>query len=213
MSEVKVKLMFTMDEKVFFKFYWFEMKDDHFYWGSSYKSRGGRDPQKFNGEKVTLNIPEDFESREGEFGKFSFHKSGHTHYKITTSTKNEYFEKEYWGDKGLIFQPTRFFWLISKALKFYDSITNNPMKGRSSVLALKLRDEDLTKRFYMEFFLSPAGEFQIPKPVIKTDDLMPNILTHSLNDNLILVIRYAFIVGFEMWRPEIEMVFVPEYLK
>ena len=189
------------------------MKDDHFYWGSAYKSKGGKDPQKFNGENVTLKIPDDFDSRVGEFGKFSFHKSGHTHYKINSPTKNEYFEKGFWGDKNLITQPTRFYWIISKALKFYDATTTNPMKRYSSVLALRNKVEGLNKRLYMEFFLSPAGEFTIPKPVIKTDDLMPNILTHSLNDNLILIVRYAFIGGLDDWRPEIEMVFVPEYLK
>lgn len=64
-KQIRIRLLLTFDKKSFFKFYWFEMKNDDFYWGSAYKANH---PEKtktgFDGIDMKIEIPKDFNDLE-----------------------------------------------------------------------------------------------------------------------------------------------------
>lgn len=209
---MKTRILFTIDQVTFFRFYWFEMRGNDLYWGSSYKSaRGDKTKTKINGTTAILKVPEDFENIEKVMGKYSYHESGIVHYKKDLAgTKTEAENRVKWAKKEEIKEPLRFFAIISKTLKHYDLKISTPTKGKANAIIFKNDENDQNKRMYLEFFITPPGSFQAIEPLIKIDGKLDKIVHQSLNDKLILIIRYGILQNLNDRRPDIEITIIPD---
>jgi hypothetical protein len=214
-KQIRTRLLLTFDKKSFFKFYWFEMKNDDFYWGSAYKANHSeKTTTDFDGTEVKIQIPEDFNELEKTSGKYSFHESGQVHYK--TNLKNgesNYKNISEWAKKGKIDKPTRFFTVLSRTLKHYDKSITNLTRGNSSAIALNFNNEVKEKRVYFEFFLSPPGEFQPPETLLKIKGTPNDIATQTISPDLILIVRYAVFSNLNDWHPDKELSIITNEIK
>lgn len=114
--------------------------------------------------------------------------------------------------KGDIAKPVRFYSIFSRTLKHYNEVINNLTKGKSYALALNLDPKHLDSRVYFEFFLSPEGSFAIPETLIKSDKPITQIATHTVNKNLILIVRFAVMGNMKDWHPDKEIAIMPDSL-
>lgn len=93
-NQIRVRLLLTFDNVTLKNFYWFEMKDNDFYWGSAYKSsRAEEATTRIDGTSATITVPDNFDALPKLHGKYSYHESGIVHYKSQLyngiSIKNE----------------------------------------------------------------------------------------------------------------------------
>jgi hypothetical protein len=213
-NNIKLRLLLTVNKTDFKRFYWFEMKDSDFFWGSAYKSvRSDKASTKFSGTQATIEVPEDFHLLPRLSGKYSYHQSGTTHYKKQLENGlSVYEEHSKWCLKGDIKKPVRFFALISRALKHYDKSIGNPTKDKTYALGINFKPENLENRVYFEFFLAPEGTFERPEPLIKIDKPITDFITHSVSKDLILVIRFAVMSNLAEWHPDKEIAIIPDEL-
>jgi hypothetical protein len=107
-DNIKFRLLLSFEENKHRKFYWFEMKDDEFYWGSSYKVSRMEIPQAdIKGKQITITVPDNYNNLPKISGKYSYHKSGKKHYKLhmpDNTTQN--IEEAIWKVKEGIVKPT-----------------------------------------------------------------------------------------------------------
>lgn len=213
-NQIKVRLLLTLDKIAFRKFYWFEMNNEEFYWGSAYKSaRSENTITEIDGTEAIITIPEDFSNLPKYSGKFSYHLSGKTHYKAHIEKNiSTYDNHSIWKLKSEITKPVRFYTVISKNLSFYDKTINNLTKGNFSALVLAFDSNVANKRLYFEFFLSPEGTFDVPEPLMKINRPLTDFITHTLSENLILVIRYSVLENFDNWHSDKEITLIPNKL-
>ncbi|PWN71626.1 hypothetical protein C1631_003095 [Chryseobacterium phosphatilyticum] len=207
-EQIRVRLLLTFGKEIFYKFYWFEMNGDDFYWGSAYQANySEKTTTSFTETKeLELEIPKDFNELEKNSGKYSFHQSGHIHYKINLKDgTSDYKNISIWPKKEEIDKPVRFFTVLSRTLKHYNKQIGNLTKGNSSAVGLNFMEETKEKRVYFEFFLSPAGEFPIPDTLIKIEGNMDSIICHPMSDHLILIIRHGVMENLSDWHPEKEL--------
>jgi hypothetical protein len=215
-ENIRLRLLLTFDKTVFRKFYWFEMKGNDFYWGSAYKSASGNTSiKKEEGDLQTkITIPENFDKLTKLHAKFSYHASGSVHNKTQMGNGLSLYENHsQWLLKEEIKKPVRFYTLISRSLKYYDKIINNPNKDNTYALALYFPTKDEESRMYLEFFLSPEGVFNLPVTLMKGNNTPKNIATHSLNQNLILIVRYAIMANMNDWNPDKEISIILDKLE
>jgi hypothetical protein len=212
-NQIRVRLLLTFDKLTFKKFYWFEAKDNDFYWGSAYKSARSEEAMtKINGTKATITVPDDFDKLPKLHGKYSYHESGTVHYKtLLDNGVSIYNEQSKWHLKGDIKKPVRFYTIFSRTLRHYGKVINNPTKNKSYALALNFDPKHADNRVYFEFFLSPEGTFNIPETLIKVDKPITNVVTHTVSKNLILVLRYAVMGNMGDWHPDKEIAIMPNY--
>jgi len=214
-NQIRVRLLLTFDKVTFKRFYWFEMKDYEFYWGSAYKSaRAEETMTKINGTEATITVPDNFDKLPRYHGKYSYHESGAVHYK--TQLENGIFvynEYSKWHLKGDITKPVRFYTILSRTLRHYDSTIKNPNKDNNYALALSFDPKHANDRVCFEFFLSPEGKFDFPETLLKVDIPIVGMVTHTLSKNLILVIRYyAVMSNMSDWHPDKEIAIMPNNL-
>jgi len=214
-NQIRVRLLFTYNKEKFFKFYWFEMKGDDFYWGSAYKANHSeKTSTDFNGTEVKIEIPEDFNELEKTSGKYSYHESGQVHYKLNLKDgKSNYNNISNWIKKDKIDKPTRFFTVLSRTLNHYNKEIPNLTKGNSYALALNFDKEVKKKRVYFEFFLSPPGKFQPPETLIKMNGIANDIAIHTISPELILIVRFAVFENLNDWHPDKELSIITNEIK
>lgn len=214
--QIRMRLLLTFNNKEFYKFYWFEMKEDDFYWGSAYKANHSEKTlTKFNeAEEVKIEIPKDYDELEKSSGKYSYHESGQVHYKINLKDgKSNYNNISNWIKKSKIDKPIRFFTVLSRTLNHYDKKITNLTKSNSYALALNFDKEVKEKRVYFEFFLSPPGEFQPPEPLLKLHKDVNKIAIHTISPELVLVIRFAVLGNLNDWYPDKELSIITNEIK
>ncbi len=213
-KHIKLRLLLSFEETILRKFYWFEMKQNDFYWGSAYKSaRFQNSGMKKGDENVVFTIPDDFDSLPKLPGKYSYHESGQTHYKShSTDGSSNFEEHSIWKVKDKISQPVRFYATIGRTLENYSEVIKNPTKGKSYALILRFPSSSANKRVYFEFFLSPIGTFPIPETLLKFKTGNLDTVTHTIGENLVLIIRYAVMANANEWHPDKEIAIIPDDL-
>ncbi|MBP6022719.1 hypothetical protein [Ferruginibacter sp.] len=213
-KNIKLRLILSFEETILRKFYWFEMKENDFYWGSAYKSaRFENTNMKKGDEKVVFTIPDDFDLLPKLPGKYSYHESGKTHYKSHSLDGSSNFEEHaIWKVKDKITEPVRFYATIGRTLENYSELIANPTKGKSNALILKFPSNSASKRVYFEFFLSPIGTFPTPETLLKFDAGNMEMTTHTMSDNLVLIIRYGVMSNVNDWHPDKEIAIIPDTL-
>ncbi|MCE4064621.1 hypothetical protein LXM63_05895 [Chryseobacterium gleum] len=207
-EQIRIRLLLTFGKEVFYKFYWFEMKGDDFYWGSAYKANHSeKTTTSFNKTKILkIEVPKDFNELEKNSGKYSFHESGQVHYKINLKDgTSDYKNITNWLKKDEIKCPVRFFTVLSRTLKHYNKQIGNPNKGGSYAIALNFTNEMKEKKVYFEFFLSPPGKFPIPDTLLEMNNNVNNIICQSISSDLVLIVRYAILENFQNFHPEKEL--------
>ncbi len=192
------------------QFWWFEMNNNDFYWGPSTPGRllGSFSPES---QQLEITVPEDRETFEIVRSKASFHESGQFHIKAT-STKTSVVDVDVLRggtDKAAIRAPTRFMTLISKAIKNYKPYERSLTRGKTSAVVIDMSKSEDVSRLYVEFFLSPAGTFTFPPPLLKfKNHILTSPMTHSMSADLILVMNvYTLSDASELssWQPEVEI--------
>lgn len=186
------------------------MKGDDFYWGPSMPGRllNSISPDS---QEMTISVPEDKDAFEKVRSKASYHQSGQFHIKhkeiksalVTTDILKG------GASKAEIAAPARFMTLISKSLENYSLYQGNLTKRKTNAAVLDLPGDSDVSRLYLEFFLSPPGEFSTPTPLLKfTEGSSLTYMTHSMSAQLILVIFiYPMSSESELnsWQPEVEL--------
>lgn len=186
-DQIRIRILFKTGENEYRKFYWFEMKDNELYWGQSTKAQHHIAPAiSDKNNSLSIKIPKNFDEFEKEHQKFSFHKSGQVHSK-------RYSEKTYqklsiWGDKETIIEPKRFFIVTTKTIQNYQLYTKkNLTANNTNAQIIGLSSKTLEKRLYIEFYLSPVGQFK-PKPTLLFKQLeTSNHFYQLLSKDLMLV--------------------------
>ena len=83
-------------------------------------------------------------------------------------------------------------------------------KGEYNTI-LNFNPVDASKRVYFEFYLTPPGVFNFPNDFeiayFGDNEKITQCVTHSMNKNLILLIRFA-IIEFD-WHNDLEITLVP----
>jgi hypothetical protein len=205
------RIYIRLKDNEYRKFYWFEMKDDELYWGPSTKVKAGNSLVKLtNPTTLTIKVSDDFKTLEPNTSKYSYHKSGAVHQKITEKSNVTTKIKSTWKLKDEIKEPTRIFWMISRTLENYPIESRNIEKKGGYCSFLDFNENEEKKRLYIEFYLSPKGHFPFPETIIKLDNKHLDTITHSLNKKIVLVVRYAKLVNLENWHPDKEVVMFPE---
>jgi hypothetical protein len=213
-NEIKLRLLLTTDKIVFRKFYWFEMKNEDFYWGSSYKSKRAENAlTKIEGTEVTITVPENFNDFPSLSGKYSYHQSGNIHYKSQMESGISVYNKHSkWKLKGEILKPVRFYTMFSRTIRNYEETIKNLTKGKTYAQVLNFNESVIDKRIYFEFFLTPEGTFDIPEPLIKVNKPMTEFIHHTISKGLILLVRFAIMSDMADWHPDKEVVIMPNNL-
>lgn len=197
------------------KFYWFEMRDKDLYWGPSGKVTKKLVSQNIEENyNVKISIPSSISFDDKCYMKFSYHNSGIVHIKKETTNEIEYDEIYKWIPKEEINEPKRFLALISKTINNYEEYNKKLTKDDSNAIVYKLGPNDLEKRHYFEFFISPEGIYNPPQLLIKSKNEFTELLpiTVSLNKDFILVIRQFIFEGLDDWHPDKEIFFITKDL-
>ncbi|MFC6267460.1 hypothetical protein [Frigoriflavimonas asaccharolytica] len=207
-TQIRIRLLFTFGKEIFYKFYWFEMKDDDFYWGSAYQANySEKTSTSFNkAEKLSIQVPEDFNKLVKNSGKYSYHEDGQVHFKINLKDgSSNYKNLTNWPLKDEISKPTRFFTVLSRTLKHYNKEIENLTKTNSNALVINFPEDVKDKRVYFEFFLSPLGNFPIPETLLKINGDLNDIIQHTISPNLILLIRHGIFENLNDSHPDKEL--------
>lgn len=207
-DQIRIRILFRIEENEYRKFYWFEMKDNEMYWGESSDGQHYITPFQSDGKNdVRVEIPKKFNEFEKEFLKFSFHKSGQIH--TTTTSRKPYEKLSVWCNKETIKEPRRFFVITTKAIKNYPLFTKkNFSDKKTKALILSVPPKFLENRLYIEFYLSPLGQFK-SKPTLFYKNVRLNYFYHVLNKDLMLVGVYSIIdIRDEVGR-DLEISFIP----
>lgn len=194
------------------RYAWFEQRGEDLYFGPL----GGKTLEgataKIVEQGMEIYVPP--ESKVVPVGplKASFHASGQFH---VSKGRERYEEPMRWSLKHEIQAPYRIAVLISKHPRFYEPYPGNRSLTRrqTSAFVLRLREGEEATRHYFEFFVTPAGTWPVPQPLLsmspeagerKEDRLM----TFSLNEHLILVARHFTMAhedGLSQWHPELSI--------
>ena len=185
---------------------WFELKGDDLYWGSAKPDSTNIEPIKFDGTNLTLTIPSNVERLNGKSLKGSYHASGQSHFKLGDKYHGS---KQQLPLKNDIVEPYLFLALMSMPSKHYKSYKKKLTRENSNAIVLSVTESNESNRLFIEFFLTTAGTFSLPSPLLKFNHSLhplPKPITQSLNSQLILAARY-YVLGGELnnWQPDIEI--------
>lgn len=212
-DKTNLRLVFKINDEYFTKYYWFRMRNDELYWGSPYKSRIYDFTAEIKDNKTNITIPDDFDELPPVDSHISYHKSGQVHIKNITKDKERYSKPNQWPLKNEIVGPVNIFTTLSKVINHYDEKISNPDRKKNRSIRFGIPIEATAMRFYMECFLCPAGTFDFPMPTLQVPLEALGVVNHSLNKDLVLVIRYAIVDVLLDWHPDKELSFLPTSFK
>lgn len=210
-KKVNVRLVFKFaNEDIFTKFYWFKMDNGELYWGNPRKIRLHHYTIKPENKSVQITIPKNIEELPLVESKVSYHKSGEVHIKnISEDGQISYEAENRWLLKDDIERPVNILTVLSAVINSHQEKIANPDKKKNYSIRFQIPEDCLHKRFYMECFLCPEGKFNFPEPLLQINIPPDNIVTISLSQSTILVLRYAIIDELLDWHPDTEISFLP----
>lgn len=211
----KMRLLFKVKES-YYRFYWFEYKDDNLYWGSSskkhYSSIGNVEKLKVepNTNSAIITVNQQAYLDEIKASKYSYHMSGIFHGKEKTDQEENTIVRAQLPKPADILSPFLLFSLISKPLKGYEFYESSLTKSQTFAMVLNCPESFLNCRLTFEFFLSPIGNFAMPNFLLNHLSNI-NMQTFSLNENLVLAFRHAVNNDskFNNWHIDKEILFLP----
>ncbi|HKF96565.1 MAG TPA: hypothetical protein VKB96_18645 [Gammaproteobacteria bacterium] len=162
-------------------------------------------------QQFDITIPEATSLFKAILSKASFHERGDFHIKLTNqatgaTTVAAWQEKM---SKQSIVSSVRFIVLISKAFESYSSYEGNVTRGNGSPLLLDEPDENASLRFYLEFFLTPAGTFTFLPPLLKCRTYSPVPPATTFNEHRShpsgTQMEFSAESEVTMWHPEVEI--------
>ncbi|NYE28586.1 hypothetical protein HDE78_001542 [Rhodanobacter sp. K2T2] len=201
----KVRIFFrtgTVDRPVC----WFEMREADLYYGPSDSSGIDVEPVDISGKSVQVTMPDSVRRIEGGGFKASYHASGEFHTKVSGRGSRGL---QSWPKKAEIDEPFRVAALITRLPHKYAASNRSHTRGGASAIILNLPGDQEPSRHYLEFFISPPGQFPIPTTLIESHGTIGDSpICHSMNDELILVIRhlvFAQTMDIHRWQPDREI--------
>lgn len=199
-DKIKVKIFFKIENELRY-FYYFTMNKDNLYWGHGKKISVLSHNHKTiePGKNLSIELPKYTDKEEKIDFKHSYHSSGETHCKETTSSSIKYTNTRIWPIKKEIRSPKMIYALITSHISEYPVYTKNPQSGNTHAICIDLKRSNgfpiIDKRFYFDFHLSPEGKYLLEKPLVKfPDEWTFGWITHSLSQEMILVIRFCQIL-------------------
>lgn len=211
----KLRIHLATDNSTLRKFYWFKLVENDLYWGSSSDSKEAfcTIPRKTS-NSFTIQTPKDFKELDVSRTKYSFHASGQFHLQRLENGKYQGTKlNTLWNKKEDINKPQRIFSLLSKPLFDYPEETKEPTSKGYYSKAILLEGEAGHNRLFMEFFLSPLGEYINPTALFEFGSDKQIFIPHGLSSNLILLIRFTKLTNIENWHPDKEIIFLEEFLE
>jgi hypothetical protein len=192
------------------QFCWIEQRGNDLYVGSPRSETIEGATAGLLGQSAQLTVPEVIKKVEGEATYASFHASGRFH--IWRGGKPQGSPMR-WPRKEEIKAPYRIATLIRKHPKLYPLYPRNRSltRNKTSAFVIRVTKKEETTRHYFEFFVSPAGRFTAPPPLLSitsSNYTEPKPITFSLNEQLILVIRHLVLTpdwSFSTWYPELAL--------
>lgn len=169
---------------------------------------------KTENQSFEITIPENFEDFPHVESKVSYHKSGEVHIKkIFDNGEISYEGRNKWLLKDEIDKPVNILTILSARINLHTEKIVNPDRKKNYSIRIQIPEDCLEKRFYMECFLCPEGQFDFPEPLLKVQIPKQNIVTMSLSQNIILVMRFALLDVLTDWHLDKEFSFLPIDLK
>ncbi|WP_139316981.1 MULTISPECIES: hypothetical protein [unclassified Pseudonocardia] len=174
---------------------WFTLRGRDFYWGPS-----GPVPETpattFSGLSATIEIPEDVRQLARVSWKASSHESGVMH--VNSSGQRVLDSSDvYVGPVTEISGPRAFALLVDKHPEHRPVYSRSLTRGGDSAILIKVPETARSKRHYFEFYLTPAGAFDAPPPIvgINSSKPLPQPVIVSLDEKLdvVLAIRHLIL--------------------
>lgn len=203
----RVRFLFRTAGSVDRPFCWLELRGDDLYWGSSGGKRVEGAVATLEGNVMTLTVPDEIEMSGAEAVKTSFHASGQFHLKQGKELTDA---PLHWRGKSEITAPYRIATLLSKHPVLYESYPpgRNLTRRQTYAQIISVPPQYEKTRYYFEFFLCPEGRFSFPPPVLSGASASSDVITCSLNKQLILVARPLIVASdspLAHWHPELDV--------
>ncbi len=206
----KLRLYLSTDHSTHRKFYWFELKENDLYWGSSAFTKEEfctLEPKTSN--SFSIQTSNDFKKLKLSKIKYSYHQSGQFHLKRLTDGRYQAKEiKAIWNKKDEILKPLRIYSLITKPFFNYPIENKKLTRDGSSGRAILLEGKAGFNRLFMEFFITPLGEHPLPEPLINFGKIKFSYINRPLSSELVLITRYIKLANLENWHPDNEIIFL-----
>lgn len=199
-----MRLFLQRDTKEDYRYIaWFELRDRDFYWGPPWPVPD-IEGISFAGTSLSIMVPSDLDKLPRARWKASRHASGVMH--VNTDGSGALHSGDaYVGPIEDIRAPTIFAALIDKHPSNYPPCRGSLTRGGSSALVIRIPESQWNARQYLEFYLSPAGSFPTPTPMLRFDrPLRDTPACQSLDPDLdvVLAVRHATLgKAFSDWRP------------
>jgi hypothetical protein len=186
--------------------FWFDPDGDDLYWGPSTPGKFVSVPADPGPDgKVTITIPEDWSDLPTLTTKLSHHASGQVHLKAGGQIIGEAGKLPKLDDLAA---PLTIGALITKRADQYPVTTKSDERGGATALRIHLDGQDVQRRLYLDFVVTPAGTFDLPPTVLRMGGDIPIVGTRTLGASAILVVRA---VGMPEdpaeWHPDKELWF------
>jgi hypothetical protein len=144
---------------------WFSLRDADLYWGPGIPGPMAG-PMNFEASpSIQITVPENLATQPVDAWKVSHHASGFMH---SSSTKRGPVSTDvYVGNVLQAAAPKLIAAHISRPLSDLMVYTRSPNRGEAKTIRFMIPDELWTRRFYFEFYHTPAGSFDWPNPLLK----------------------------------------------
>ena len=184
----RIRILFKVDDQ-HRAFYWFQCSGDDIYWGQSGKAKESFTTY-FCGKIAEIDLSK-CDRTTFESAKSSYHVSGRFHIKMIDEAGNaKYSSAMNWREKKLIYEPFRIQALFTKAPIKYDLYERSPTRRGAKPLIFKFDDKLKHERQYVEFFITPEGNFTTPAPLIAVSEpVRDQPTTCPLSEKYILAVR------------------------
>ena len=211
----RTRIILQIGENDYRKFLWFEIKGKDFYWGHSMKTAEAISTTSIVDNQFYFSIPDENQNKEFGSTHYAYHESGKKHFKIEIADKPAVYQsKSDWIEMKEISDLKRIFTMVTKQLSLYPKYNRKLTADNVNAIIIKVNEADSQKRFYLELFLMPDGEFIMPLPLIEMSvNGDPNFIESELTQEVSLVIRYLFFAGLPESTNKLVISILPEKLE
>ncbi|WP_143051133.1 hypothetical protein [Amycolatopsis pretoriensis] len=191
---------------------WFSVRNSDLYWGPGSPGHATDWIRSTDFSKFEITVPENLESLPLQNWKASHHKSGMMH--INSIPEGHHITKDvHFGNVVSISAFKLISLHISRPPKAMQTYNKSPSRSGARTVTLDVSEEYWTRRHYFEFYVSPAGTFDFPGPILNlaAGVQRPSFSMTFANDDgtgepdldLILSCRANVLdESFSAWHPE-----------
>ncbi|GLY42011.1 hypothetical protein Amsp01_080340 [Amycolatopsis sp. NBRC 101858] len=144
---------------------WFSVRNSDLYWGPGTPGRATNWVTSTDFSKFTITVPDDLDSLPLQNWKVSHHKSGVMH--VNSTSDGQHLTKDvHFGSVVEISAPKLISLHISRPPKEMPTYHKSPSRAGARTIVLNVPEELWARRHYFEFYVSPAGTFEFPGPIL-----------------------------------------------